>query len=469
LSRSRHRWMSPCEARIRATEKERKFSAIPPLMEGVYPPRASPLRKYQPRRSAEEGEAVPGKQAAVGGNQLHVIVCRGGRQQPVGRIPVLQPHTCGSHGDCHRERRLTVTLPGQAHLHPGRNFAIELQALPFHQQYELPGAYRRYPQLVAGIAQHPRGSRLQTLRLQFVPKPDVGVEQQLHGRRCARARGPRFRAASPRSASQSSSWLIGVTMSPRIRPVCASRPASRRRNLPWPAGPISATGAPKRVTNTGSPVCRTRSSTARQVALNFEMAICSIAKSYHGQKKMVRVAPGHFWKVRHSLSLPGACAPDASLRSAPLGRDGIGRAERQAEVFPRRRYGTWKGTPFLGLDLACGEATRPSPREAKPCARLLPPLRVAPGRGSGDPSPATLERRRKRGDQRSWPGPPRQLLMVRVAPGHFWKVRRSRARGSCRLCRLRRAGAQGTPARQRWKGGESGVASIAGRGPRANY
>src|SRR6185312_6013198 len=60
----------------------------------------------------------------------------------------------------------------------------------------------------------------------------------------------------------------------------------------------------------------------------------------------------------------GGCAPDASRWSAPPGRDGISRAERQAEVFPRRRNGIWKETPFLGLDLASGEATRPSPRAA---------------------------------------------------------------------------------------------------------
>src|SRR6185312_16331453 len=75
----------------------------------------------------------------------------------------------------------------------------------------------------------------------------------------------------------------------------------------------------------------------------------------------------------------GGCAPGAShchpkpqaawgprLWSAPLGRDGIGRVERQAGVFPRRRNGAWKETPFLGLDLASGEATRPSPRHDDP-------------------------------------------------------------------------------------------------------
>jgi len=39
---------------------------------------------------------------------------------------------------------------------------------------------------------------------------------------------------------------------------------------------MSATGRPKRVIRTGSPVRRTRSSTARHVALNFEIAIDSL-------------------------------------------------------------------------------------------------------------------------------------------------------------------------------------------------
>ena len=49
-------------------------------------------------------------------------------------------------------------------------------------------------------------------------------------------------------------------------------------------GVISATGLPKRVTRTGVRVLRTFSSTARQVALNFEMAISCMAQLYHSQR-----------------------------------------------------------------------------------------------------------------------------------------------------------------------------------------
>src|SRR6185437_5891366 len=86
--------------------------------------------------------------------------------------------------------------------------------------------------------------------------------------------------------------------------------------------------------------------------------------------------------ARHSLSLPGAAPPTppaATPSRRRLGDPGGGRlpsaatgsAERSgrrksfpgAEVFPRRRNGAWRETPFLGLDLASGEATRPSPRD----------------------------------------------------------------------------------------------------------
>ena len=49
-------------------------------------------------------------------------------------------------------------------------------------------------------------------------------------------------------------------------------------------GRISATGRPKRVTRIGLPVRRTPSSTARQVALNLDIAISCTLCLYHGQR-----------------------------------------------------------------------------------------------------------------------------------------------------------------------------------------
>jgi len=62
-------------------------------------------------------------------------------------------------------------------------------------------------------------------------------------------------------------------MSPKMRAVPFIAPKLRGRGG-GEGGTISATVLPKRVMRTGLRVRRTRSSTARQVALNFEMGIC---------------------------------------------------------------------------------------------------------------------------------------------------------------------------------------------------
>ena len=69
-------------------------------------------------------------------------------------------------------------------------------------------------------------------------------------------------------------------MSPVIFPVAAREPTQFFGFETW-GGMTSATGSPKRVTRTGLPVVLTLSKTARQVALNFEMAISSIVKPYN--------------------------------------------------------------------------------------------------------------------------------------------------------------------------------------------
>ena len=68
-------------------------------------------------------------------------------------------------------------------------------------------------------------------------------------------------------------------MSPVIFPVAAREP-TQFFGFETLGGMTSATGSPKRVTRTGLPVVLTLSKTARQVALNFEMAISSIVKPY---------------------------------------------------------------------------------------------------------------------------------------------------------------------------------------------
>ena len=70
-------------------------------------------------------------------------------------------------------------------------------------------------------------------------------------------------------------------MSPTIRAVPRIVPSTRRDCDGREGGTTSATGLPKRVMSTGRRVRRTRSSTARQVALNLEMAICLMSPSCH--------------------------------------------------------------------------------------------------------------------------------------------------------------------------------------------
>lgn len=72
-------------------------------------------------------------------------------------------------------------------------------------------------------------------------------------------------------------------MSPVIFPVPTIIPSQLAGRSGTGGGITSAIGFPKRVTNTGFRVLRTCSKTDKQVALNFETAICSTHDYYHSQ------------------------------------------------------------------------------------------------------------------------------------------------------------------------------------------
>src|ERR1700674_518471 len=93
------------------------------------------------------------------------------------------------------------------------------------------------------------------------PEPDMRVQQQFQSRR----------------TSHSFSSLAGETISPTISKGCLIDPIHDDRSSTEVGGTTSATGFPKRVTRIGFFVERTRSSTARHLALNSEMAISCIA------------------------------------------------------------------------------------------------------------------------------------------------------------------------------------------------
>ena len=105
----------------------------------------------------------------------------------------------------------------------------------------------------------------------MAPDPDVRVEEDSHFR-----------------TSQATKSLVGPMMSPRIFPVWRRAPSQLRGVGAGVGGRISAMGLPKRVTRKGRPVLRTRSKVAKQVALNFEIAIESIGVSIPWSITMVQ-------------------------------------------------------------------------------------------------------------------------------------------------------------------------------------
>jgi len=89
---------------------------------------------------------------------------------------------------------------------------------------------------------------------------------------------------------------MGLIISPLITIVSFIQPKALFAFGGGGGGVIMATGSPRFVTIKDSPLAFTRSSKARQVALNFEIAICSIVHpffsdyftmvNYHGQLRI---------------------------------------------------------------------------------------------------------------------------------------------------------------------------------------
>jgi hypothetical protein len=120
-----------------------------------------------------------------------------------------------------------------------------------------------------------------------------------------------------------------------IRAVPRRAPSSRFGRSATCGATTWATGSPKRVTRTGFPVLRTFSRTARQVALNFEMAISSTNQSVPWSKTMVNVESLMFLRLidlgTHKVLNRrgrGAMPRSALIRSA----DNISRAPARART-----------------------------------------------------------------------------------------------------------------------------------------
>src|SRR5260370_38952837 len=102
------------------------------------------------------------------------------------------------------------------------------------------------------------------------PIPDVRVQEQSQSRR----------------TSQSSSSVAGEIMSPRVSPEPCIEPIHDARSSTTLGGTISAMGLPRRVMRSVFLVLRTRSSKARRLALNSEMATSSMADPYGQQFRL---------------------------------------------------------------------------------------------------------------------------------------------------------------------------------------
>lgn len=81
--------------------------------------------------------------------------------------------------------------------------------------------------------------------------------------------------------------MIGPTISPVISALPAIEPSQSDREARRRGGINSATGWPKRVISTGRPVRFTRCTTAKQVALNLDTGMFSMASKITWSEFMV--------------------------------------------------------------------------------------------------------------------------------------------------------------------------------------
>src|SRR5260370_24850713 len=170
---------------------------------------------------------------------------------------------------------------------PFRQISIDVNPAFDVQGQRFPGADRRKPQFVGFISELLQNPPPKPFRILQSPEPDVRVQQQFQSRR----------------TSHSLSSLAGETMSPTISKECFIDPIQDERSSTEVGGTTSATGFPKRVTRIGFFVERTRSSTARHLALNSEMLISCIA-----------------FLIGHSILWSLLLTTTRTLRASPAGR-----------------------------------------------------------------------------------------------------------------------------------------------------
>jgi hypothetical protein len=166
-----------------------------------------------------------------------------------------------------RHRRFFHRASAHGTGNPRFNFFVGQHPAFLVKHDQLPDAYRRKPKFVpVGLKFFCKAER-KAFGFEHRPQPNVRIEKQI----------------AQRNTSQSSESLAGETISPTIRAEPFIDPNQLFGLSGMGGGTISATGVPKRVTRIGFPVLRTRSSTAKHVALNLEIDISCTGTVYYGQ------------------------------------------------------------------------------------------------------------------------------------------------------------------------------------------
>src|ERR1700687_3129963 len=144
---------------------------------------------------------------------------------------------------------------------PFRQIPLDMNPAFEVQGQRFPSADRRQPKFVGFIFELAQNPPPKAFRILQSPEPDVRVEKQFQSRR----------------TSHSFSSFAGETMSPTISKEFFIDPIQDERFSTDVGGTTSATGFPNRVMRIGFFVERTRSITARHLALNSEVLVSCIA------------------------------------------------------------------------------------------------------------------------------------------------------------------------------------------------
>src|SRR5487761_615982 len=239
-----------------------------------YRPFSANLRQAEVPRACgksavrEDFDRACGDDASVGGDQGQLVGARRRDQQAVDRIFMRQSETRSFERNSIGKYGFAETSQPYAFRHPFAEFLFDCRSSLGDHVMEFHDAQGRKPLLVPSVRKNLSQRFREPLFFKRSPDPDVGIEQK---------------SQSFLKASYSSRGIAGSMRSPTMRPVPAMLPSQLLPAFPaclGASGAICATGFPNLVMTMGLRVLCTRSTTARQVALNFDTDIDWAAISY---------------------------------------------------------------------------------------------------------------------------------------------------------------------------------------------